>query len=133
MDAALNKVLAALPDDTKVFVSRSHISRYRSSTNHLQPGHEYTKGNVKFGIKVMQSEPIKKLESFAMSNKQTQGKFTIGDEKQHNVFMRLEVSLVQSVMWTVADHLQDPTVQKFTGKTDRIGVMAALREAKNSM
>lgn len=47
----------------------------------LQPGHEYTKGNVKFGIKVMQTEPIKKLESFADSNKQTQGKFTIGDEK----------------------------------------------------
>ena len=43
--------------------------------------HEYTKGNVKFGIKVLQSDPIKKLESFANSNKQTQGKFTIGDEK----------------------------------------------------
>lgn len=35
---------------------------------------------------------MKKLESFANSNKQTQGKFTIGDEKQHNVFMRLDVS-----------------------------------------
>jgi len=30
---------------------------------------------------VAQSEPIKKLEAFANSNKQTQGKFTIGDEK----------------------------------------------------
>ncbi|CAK1361965.1 putative hydroxyacylglutathione hydrolase [Cercospora beticola] len=99
MDAALNKTLAALPDDTKVF-----------------PGHEYTKGNVKFGIKVLQSDPVKKLESFASSNKQTQGKFTIGDEKQHNVFMRLD----------------DPTVQKFTGKTERVDVMAALREAKNN-
>ena len=28
---------------------------------------------------------------------------------------------------------QDPTVQKFTGKTDRVDVMKALREAKNSM
>lgn len=46
-----------------------------------QPGHEYTKGNVKFGIKVLQSEPVKKLEAFANENKQTQGKFTIGDEK----------------------------------------------------
>lgn len=100
MDKALNQTLAALPDDTKVF-----------------PGHEYTKGNVKFGIKVMQTEPIKKLESFANANKQTQGKFTIGDEKQHNVFMQLE----------------DPTVQKFTGKTNRVDVMGALREAKNSM
>ncbi|KAK4505648.1 hypothetical protein PRZ48_003613 [Zasmidium cellare] len=100
MDAALNKTLAALPDDTKVF-----------------PGHEYTKGNIKFGIKVIQSGPIKKLEAFANSNKQTQGKFTIGDEKQFNVFMRLD----------------DPAVQKFTGKTDRVDVMSALRQAKNSM
>lgn len=99
MDTALNKVLAALPDDTKVY-----------------PGHEYTKGNVKFGVKVSQSEPIKKLESFATSNKETQGKFTIGDEKKHNVFMRLD----------------DPEVQKFTGKTGRVDVMAALREAKNN-
>jgi len=28
---------------------------------------------------------------------------------------------------------QDPVVQKFTGKTGRVDVMAALREAKNSM
>ncbi|KAI7537080.1 P-loop containing nucleoside triphosphate hydrolase protein [Hortaea werneckii] len=73
MDKALNQTLAALPDDTKVY-----------------PGHEYTKGNVKFGIKVMQSEPIKKLEAFVNANKQTQGKFTIGDEKEHNVFMKLD-------------------------------------------
>ncbi|KAK1052046.1 Cytoplasmic glyoxalase II [Friedmanniomyces endolithicus] len=100
MDTALNKTLGALPDDTKVY-----------------PGHEYTKGNVKFAVTVSQSEPIKKLESFASSNKQTQGKFTIGDEKQHNVFMRLD----------------DPTVQKYTGKTSRVDVMSKLREAKNSM
>lgn len=100
MDKALNVTLGSLPDDTRVY-----------------PGHEYTKGNVKFGIKVMQSESIKKLESFAKNNKQTQGKFTIGDEKEHNVFMRLD----------------DPAVQKFTGKTDRVDVMGALREAKNAM
>jgi hypothetical protein len=35
---------------------------------------------------------VKKLEAFASANKETQGKFTIGDEKKHNVFMRLEVS-----------------------------------------
>ncbi|KAK5136916.1 hypothetical protein LTR08_001423 [Meristemomyces frigidus] len=100
MDKALNKTLAALPDDTKVY-----------------PGHEYTKGNVKFGIKVLQTEPVKNLEAFANSNKETQGKFTIGDEKKHNVFMRLD----------------DPTVMKFTGKKNRVDVMGALREAKNSM
>ncbi|THZ19195.1 Metallo-hydrolase/oxidoreductase [Aureobasidium pullulans] len=99
MHKALNKTLAALPDETKVY-----------------PGHEYTKGNVKFGIQVLQSEPVKKLEAFANANKQTQGKFTIGDEKLHNVFMRLD----------------DPTVQKATGKTSPVDVMAALREMKNN-
>jgi hydroxyacylglutathione hydrolase len=59
----------------------------------MKPGHEYTKGNVAFGIKVSQSKAVKNLEAFASANKQTQGKFTIGDEKEHNVFMRLEVSL----------------------------------------
>lgn len=28
---------------------------------------------------------------------------------------------------------QDPTVQQFTGKTNRVDVMGALRQAKNSM
>ncbi|KAJ5636067.1 uncharacterized protein N7484_009380 [Penicillium longicatenatum] len=100
MNKALNEVLAALPDDTKVY-----------------PGHEYTKANVKFCIAVSQSEPIKKLQAFAEANEQTQGKFTIGDEKLHNVFMRVN----------------DPEIQKVTGKTDPVDVMAALREMKNAM
>ncbi|TVY29375.1 putative hydroxyacylglutathione hydrolase [Lachnellula hyalina] len=99
MNTALNKTLASIPDDTKVY-----------------PGHEYTKANVKFAISVSQSEPVKKLEAFADNNKETQGKFTIGDEKQHNVFMRMD----------------DPVIQKATGKTDPIEVMAKLREMKNS-
>lgn len=58
---------------------------------------------------MLQSEPVKKLQAFAENNKETQGKFTIGDEKvndsedywnshllidlqQHNVFMRMDVS-----------------------------------------
>jgi hypothetical protein len=53
----------------------------RLFTNRPQPGHEYTKANVKFCIAVSQSEPIKKLQAFAEANEQTQGKFTIGDEK----------------------------------------------------
>jgi hydroxyacylglutathione hydrolase len=46
-----------------------------------QPGHEYTKSNVKFAISVQQSDAIKKLQSFANDNQVTTGKFTIGDEK----------------------------------------------------
>jgi hydroxyacylglutathione hydrolase len=92
MDKALNQTLGQLPDDTKVF-----------------PGHEYTKGNAKFAITVTQDEAVKKLLAFAEANKETQGKFTMGDEKvggnsssrgdtnrdlqKHNVFMRLNVSV----------------------------------------
>jgi len=100
MHKALNETLAALPDDTKVY-----------------PGHEYTKGNVKFGITVTQDAAMKNLESFAMNNKETQGKFTMGDEKKHNVFMRVD----------------DPEIQKAVGKTDPIDVMNKLREMKNAM
>jgi len=81
MDTALNKTLGALPDDTKVYVCVSVSIVGIAVADRVQPGHEYTKGNVKFAVTVSQSEPIKKLESFASSNKQTQGKFTIGDEK----------------------------------------------------
>ncbi|KAF1982473.1 Metallo-hydrolase/oxidoreductase [Aulographum hederae CBS 113979] len=99
MHKALNETLGALPDDTKVF-----------------PGHEYTKGNVKFAAQVSQSDAVKKLQGFAQSNKETQGKFTIGDEKAHNVFMRLN----------------DPEIQKATGETSPIGVMTKLREMKTN-
>ncbi|KAH7048475.1 hydroxyacylglutathione hydrolase [Macrophomina phaseolina] len=98
MHKALNETLAALPDDTKVF-----------------PGHEYTKGNVAFCKKVLQNDAISKLDTFSQENKQTQGKFTIGDEKKHNVFMRVD----------------DPEIHKVVGKSDPIEVMAALREMKN--
>ncbi|KAK0752359.1 beta-lactamase-like protein [Schizothecium vesticola] len=99
MHKALNVVLAALPDDTKVF-----------------PGHEYTKSNVRFGLSVLQSDAVRNLEAFAEKNKETQGQFTIGDEKKHNVFMRP----------------QDPEIQKATGETDPVAIMTKLREMKNS-
>ncbi|KAI4696409.1 uncharacterized protein J4E88_000586 [Alternaria novae-zelandiae] len=98
MHKALNETLAALPDDTKVY-----------------PGHEYTKGNVKFAKSVLNNDAIKKLDTFSQENKQTQGKFTIGDEKKHNVFMRVD----------------DPELQKVTGKTQPIDVMGALRAMKD--
>lgn len=60
--------------------------------NPSQPGHEYTKANVRFGLSVLQSEAVRALDAFADANKETQGKFTISDEKKHNVFMRPQVS-----------------------------------------
>ncbi|KAH0522262.1 hypothetical protein TsFJ059_006140 [Trichoderma semiorbis] len=99
MHEALNNRLGALPDDTVVY-----------------PGHEYTKSNVRFTISVSQTEPIKSLQAFAENNEVTTGKFTIGDEKKHNVFMRV----------------QDPEIQKATGETDPVSVMSKLREMKNN-
>ncbi|KAL6855756.1 Las1-like domain-containing protein [Trichoderma novae-zelandiae] len=99
MHEALNNRLGALPDDTVVY-----------------PGHEYTKSNVKFTVSVSQTEPIKALQEFAENNEVTTGKFTIGDEKKHNVFMRV----------------QDPEIQKATGETDPVSVMSKLREMKNN-
>jgi hydroxyacylglutathione hydrolase len=64
MHKALNETLASLPDDTKVY-----------------PGHEYTKGNVKFAKTVLNNDAIKALDAFSQANRETQGKFTIGDEK----------------------------------------------------
>ncbi|KAJ3526101.1 hypothetical protein NM208_g11349 [Fusarium decemcellulare] len=99
MHEALNKRLAALPDDTLVY-----------------PGHEYTKSNVKFAASVSQRDAVQKLHSFAENNRVTTGKFTIGDEKEHNVFMRVE----------------DPDIQKVTGETEPVAVMTKLREMKNN-
>lgn len=67
---------------------------YPTDTTHpnKKPGHEYTKSNVKFCMSVLQSEAVKALSAFADKNQETQGKFTIGDEKKHNVFMRPQVS-----------------------------------------
>jgi hydroxyacylglutathione hydrolase len=67
-------------------------------------------------VSVLQNEAVQSLESFADNNRETTGKFTIGDEKKHNAFMRVE----------------DPEVQRATGKSDPIEVMAALREMKNN-
>ncbi|KAK4103914.1 Metallo-hydrolase/oxidoreductase [Parathielavia hyrcaniae] len=99
MHKALNVTLGSLPDDTRVF-----------------PGHEYTKANAKFGVSVLPSHAVKALETYAEKNQETQGKFTIGDEKRHNVFMRP----------------QDPEIQKATGETDAIAIMTKLREMKNN-
>ncbi|PFH55373.1 hypothetical protein XA68_18471 [Ophiocordyceps unilateralis] len=98
MHEALNKRLAHLPDDTVVY-----------------PGHEYTASNVKFAMSVLPSAAVDKLRQFAADNTITTGKFTIADEKKHNVFMRLD----------------DPEIQKVTGATEPEAVMDKLRDVKN--
>ncbi|KAK0558158.1 Cytoplasmic glyoxalase II [Tilletia horrida] len=109
MDAALNKVLASLPDDTLVYC-----------------GHEYTRSNVAFSLGVLPSNPhIQALADFVRSGKNggvTTGVFTIGDEKKHNVFMLVrEAEVAQRV----------GLEGQGQSKADPVEVMRRLREAKN--
>jgi hydroxyacylglutathione hydrolase len=102
MDNALNKTLASLPGDTIVMC-----------------GHEYTKSNVAFSQGVLPSRPaIQKLVDYVRNNKVTTGKFTIDDEKKHNIFMLVNDEEVKKAL-----NLQ--------GK-GAVEVMATLRELKNS-
>ncbi|CAN3374148.1 hydroxyacylglutathione hydrolase, cytoplasmic isozyme [Diutina rugosa] len=78
MDYSLNKVLAKLPDATKVY-----------------PGHEYTRSNIKFSQKVLDNDAIAALAEMAKANEHTTGKSTIGQEKQYNPFMMLGDPQVQ--------------------------------------
>lgn len=99
----------------------------------FKPGHEYTGANAKFGVSVLPSGPVKALQSFAQDNKETQGKFTIGDEKKHNVFMRPQVRNLGGHWWLWRlTRRQDPEIQKATGETDPIAIMTKLREMKNN-
>jgi hydroxyacylglutathione hydrolase len=98
----------------------------------FKPGHEYTGANAKFGVSVLPSGPVKALAAFAKDNQETQGKFTIGDEKQHNVFMRPQVGTPWATLYSLSDRKQDPEIQKATGETDPIAIMTKLREMKNN-
>lgn len=99
MHASLSK-LATLPDDTVVY-----------------NGHEYTAGNVAFAKSIEPDNPaIDRLFKFAQENKVTTGLSTIGDEKEWNVFMRLDKDAIKQV----------------TGATEPGAVMNSLRELKNN-
>ncbi|KAG8837988.1 Cytoplasmic glyoxalase II [Serendipita sp. 411] len=93
--------LGQLPDETIVY-----------------NGHEYTRGNLKFAKTVEpMNDALSRLEQLCDSNEITTGKSTIGDEKQWNVFMRLDI----------------PAIRQATGGTDAAAVMGKLRELKNAM
>ncbi|CAE6439610.1 unnamed protein product [Rhizoctonia solani] len=91
--------LGTLPDETVVY-----------------NGHEYTKGSLAFGTHIDPDAPgmdrLRKLTEESV----TTGKSTIGDEKQWNVFMRLDSA----------------TVRTATKAQNDIDAMAKLREMKNS-
>lgn len=73
MHAAL-RYLGTLPDETIAYV-----------------GHEYTKSNAAFGRAAdPDNSALARLEKLCEENEVTTGRSTIGDEKQWNVFMRLD-------------------------------------------
>lgn len=61
-------------------------------------GHEYTASNLAFGKHIEPNAPgIVRLQQLVDNNDVTTGKSTIGDEKEWNVFMRLNSPEVLSV------------------------------------
>ncbi|EJD53264.1 hydroxyacylglutathione hydrolase [Auricularia subglabra TFB-10046 SS5] len=99
MHAALSK-LGALPDDTLVY-----------------NGHEYTAGNLAFGLHVDPSSTgLARLKKLVEAEQVTTGKSTIGDEKEWNVFMRLHTDAVKNA----------------TDESETDKIMDRLRDMKNS-
>jgi hydroxyacylglutathione hydrolase len=81
MHAAFRR-LSALPDTTVTYV-----------------GHEYTAGNFRFGLSVDPENPaLARLGNLVDSHPVTVGRTTIGDEKEWNVFWRLESEPVRYVI-----------------------------------
>ncbi|KAF9239662.1 hydroxyacylglutathione hydrolase [Melanogaster broomeanus] len=99
MHASLS-YLGTLPDETVVY-----------------DGHEYTAANLAFGKHVDPTNPgIARLTKLVQENKITTGISTIGDEKEWNVFMRLDSEAVRNA----------------TNVTGESTIMDRLREMKNS-
>jgi len=93
--------LAKLPNDTVVY-----------------NGHEYTAGNLKFAETIEPNNTaLPRLQALLDADKIATGKSTIGDEKDWNVFMRLDSSAVKEA----------------TGQSEPAEVMRVLRERKNAM
>lgn len=102
MYKALCGILASLPPQTNVY-----------------PGHEYTVNNLKFASTVEPANPdiaafLDKSQKLRSRNEPTVPT-TIQQERSYNPFMRVD----------------EATVQKFTGQSDPVKAMGALREIKN--
>jgi len=94
--------LGSLPDQTIVY-----------------NGHEYTAGSLAFGRHVDPTNPaLDRLAEIVKKNKITTGLTTIGDEKEWNVFMRLDSDAVKKAT-------------SVTGDTPKDAIIDILREQKN--
>lgn len=82
MISALN-YLGTLPDQTIVY-----------------NGHEYTAASLAFGKHIDPTNSgLARLSEIVQKNKNTTGLTTIGDEKEWNVFMRLDSEAVRFVVF----------------------------------
>lgn len=86
-----------------------------------------------------ENKAIQDLVSYCTTNEVTTGKFTIGDEKKHNVFMRLGSDAVRresAESEPLAPQTDaDLTLNVHAGKSgtdDAVQAMSYLREAKNN-
>lgn len=103
MHHALNHVVASLPETTRIYC-----------------GHEYTKTNLRFA-QTVEPENVNVQRKLEWAHEREQhGEFTIpstvAEELETNPFMRVT----------------QPSVQKYTGQTDPVQVMAALRSLKDN-
>ena len=95
MVSALN-YLGTLPDQTIVY-----------------NGHEYTAGSLAFGKHIdPNNSGLARLSDIVQKNKITTGLTTIGDEKEWNVFMRLDSEAVKLVCsLRIVQHTADRVYQ----------------------
>jgi hydroxyacylglutathione hydrolase len=102
MDKALS-YLTTLPDKTIVY-----------------NGHEYTKGSLAFGLSVdPDNKALHRLKDITEKNKITTGLTTIKDEKEWNVFIRLDEEVTRKAA-------------KVDNSASRTNVIDALRTMKNN-
>lgn len=80
----------------------------------VYPGHEYTASNWKFATTVFGAD-VPTADALRPTEKVTCGSRTIGQEQQYNPFMMVT----------------HPVLQRRTGETDPIAVMARLRAMKD--
>jgi hydroxyacylglutathione hydrolase len=119
MISALN-YLGTLPDQTIVY-----------------NGHEYTAGSLAFGKHIDPNNPgLARLSDILQKNKNTAGLTTIGDEKEWNVFMRLDSEAVKFVcsLRTVQHTADRICIRRATASesdTPESAIISALREQKN--
>lgn len=102
-------------DAADMLSSLSKIAKLPEETT-VWPGHEYTRGNVRFAETVEpENQALKKLKDYAAKHEITAGAFTVKDELAFNPFMRTDV----------------PDLQQKLGVASAVSAMKKLRQMKD--